>query len=58
MDFPILCQKCGNKVWYNMAFIYFNLSRNSGNFGKEFNFIRRELGLIPEYKPLQKQDNL
>ena len=47
-----------NGIWYNQATLYFNFCRNSGTFCKEFVFIKKELGKIPPYKPIQKKDNI
>lgn len=45
--------KTGNTVWYNRAWYYFHNSDKAGVFCGEFNFIRRELGII---KPYTKKD--
>lgn len=56
MNMPILCTKCGNKIWYVRALVYFNNYKNSGGFCGEFNYIRKELGVIKEYIPKPKNE--
>ena len=57
MKFPQNASKQA-KIWFNRSFIYFNLCRNVGNFCNEFNWIRREIGLIEHKKLKSKQSNI
>ena len=45
-------------IWFNRSFVYFHLCRDMGNFCSEFNWMRRELGLINRLKLTPKQDNI
>jgi hypothetical protein len=45
-------------IWFNRSFVYFHLCRNTGNFCNEFNWIKRELGLMNRLKLTPKQDNI
>lgn len=45
----------GNRIWYNRALVYFHKCESSGKFCGEFNFIRRELGIIKPYIPKDKE---
>lgn len=40
-----------NLIWYNQAYVYFNLCESAGKFCKEFNYIRKKLGLLKPYVP-------
>jgi|3_EtaG_2_1085321.scaffolds.fasta_scaffold138734_2 hypothetical protein len=46
------------QIWFNKSFIYFHLCKNVGGFSNEFNWIRKELGLIDRPKFTPKQDNI
>ena len=35
-----------NTTWLENALLYFNVNRNAGKFGGEFNYIRTELGIL------------
>lgn len=35
--------------WYNQAYIYFHRCQTAGKFVGEFNYIRKEIGLIDPY---------
>lgn len=48
----------GNKIWYNRALVYFHRSESAGRFCMEFNFIRKELGIIKPYKPKNKDEEI
>tara|TARA_R100000963_G_C4592313_1_gene69058 strand:+ start:388 stop:561 length:174 start_codon:yes stop_codon:yes gene_type:complete len=46
------------QIWFNRSIIYFNLCKSVGGFCGEFNWIRKELGLINKRKLTLKQDNI
>jgi len=37
-----------SKIWFNRAMVYFHTSQNALGFYKEFNYIRKELGIVPK----------
>lgn len=45
-----------NKIWYNQAMIYFHKYRDSGKFPKEFNYIRRNIGILKCYNKINKNN--
>tara|TARA_R100000458_G_C8216147_1_gene202048 strand:- start:366 stop:533 length:168 start_codon:yes stop_codon:yes gene_type:complete len=45
-----------NKVWWNRSLFYFHTCQKSKGFSGEFNWIRKELGLIEPPKPKPKDD--
>lgn len=46
----------GNKIWYNRALLYFHTCKFAGGFCGEFNYIRKELGIIPPYVQKSKPE--
>jgi hypothetical protein len=45
-----------NKIWWNRSLVYFHTCQKSKGFSGEFNWIRKELGLIEPPKPKHKED--
>ena len=51
-----------NKIWYNRALYYFHIYQKFDTFRGEFNWIRKELGIItpispPPVKPSEDDTN-
>lgn len=50
--------KEGNTKWYNQAWYYFHNCDSAGKFCGEFNFIRKELGIIKPYEHKNKDEEV
>jgi hypothetical protein len=46
-----------NKIWYNRCLLYFHTCQKSKGFIGEFNWIRKELGLIKPPQMNIKEDS-